>query len=125
VQGADLVFEGEVLSCDVPYGQIAWVRVKRTAARLVGTSMPTVEDYNRSRSRYRFRVLRGWKGVSGTELVVTTPRDGGYGFETGGRYLVYGNQIGDRTMTGFCMRTRPLADAEEDLAYLLLREAQR
>ena len=41
----------------------------------------------------------------------------GYGFKPGERYLVYANRKGTELVTGICSRTRPLADATEDLEF--------
>jgi 5-hydroxyisourate hydrolase-like protein (transthyretin family) len=46
--------------------------------------------------------------------------DCGYGFKQGGQYLVYAhrNDKDKRLYTGICSRTRPLAEAADDLAFI-------
>jgi hypothetical protein len=45
--------------------------------------------------------------------------DCGYGFEVGVSYIVYAYKNSDGQLsTGICSRTRPLKDADEDLAYM-------
>jgi hypothetical protein len=69
----------------------------------------------------RFATVRGFRGVEETMVeVVTASDDGGcgYRFEIGRQYLVYARrgQQG-RLTTSICSRTRPLADAAEDLKF--------
>ncbi len=70
----------------------------------------------------RFAVEQPLRGVEGSEAEVVTGQGGGdcgYQFERGVRYVVYayrGDKDG-RLHTGICTRTRPLAEADEDLAY--------
>jgi len=70
----------------------------------------------------RFAVERGFRGVDAATAEAVTGMGGGdcgYPFKTGERYLVYAyrNQEG-RLVTGICSRTRPLAEADEDLAFI-------
>ena len=70
----------------------------------------------------RFAVERGFRGVDAATAEAVTGMGGGdcgYPFKTGERYLVYAyrNQEG-RLATGICSRTRPLAEADEDLAFI-------
>ncbi|HJQ33085.1 MAG TPA: SpaA isopeptide-forming pilin-related protein [Pyrinomonadaceae bacterium] len=70
----------------------------------------------------RFAVEQPMRGVEGAEAEVVTGQGGGdcgYPFKRGVRYVVYayrGDKDG-RLHTGICMRTRPLAEADEDLAF--------
>ncbi|HWW74259.1 MAG TPA: carboxypeptidase regulatory-like domain-containing protein, partial [Pyrinomonadaceae bacterium] len=70
----------------------------------------------------RFAVEQPLRGVEGAEAEVVTGQGGGdcgYPFERGVRYVVYANrgEKDGRLYTGICMPTRPLAEADEDLAY--------
>jgi 5-hydroxyisourate hydrolase-like protein (transthyretin family) len=69
----------------------------------------------------KFRVEKSWRGDVAGELEVRTGTGGGdcgYNFERGVKYLVYANVRDGRLSTGICNRTKPLAEAGEDLAYL-------
>jgi len=70
-----------------------------------------------------FAVDHAYSGVSGTTVEVVTDSGGGdcgYLFKQGESYLVYAStfEAVGKLYTGICTRTRPLADAEEDLEYL-------
>ena len=72
--------------------------------------------------RVTLRVTRGWKGLDQEEvLTVHTAGNGalcGYAFEVGQSYLVYAHgELADLTVS-LCSRTRPMADAEQDLKEL-------
>lgn len=72
---------------------------------------------------FRFSVERPLRGVEGTAVEVHTGMGGGdcgYGFRTGGRYLVYAYRDEKRGTlhTGICSRTRPLGKADADLRYI-------
>jgi hypothetical protein len=72
---------------------------------------------------YRFSVLQPFLGVESAEFEVSSGRGGGdcgYGFRKGETYLVYayGGGDGKPPSTGICTRTRPVADAAEDLEFL-------
>jgi hypothetical protein len=73
------------------------------------------------------RVDRAWKGVEAETVTVRTPSgDGpcGYAFQKDQAYLVYANRPeaeGDakpQLHTNICTRTKPMADAKDDLAAL-------
>jgi len=71
----------------------------------------------------RFSVQRGFiNGPSGTVDIVTGMGGGdcGYQFKVGGQYLVYAskNPASGRLSASICSRTKPLAEAAEDLRYL-------
>jgi hypothetical protein len=63
------------------------------------------------------------RGIKTTEVDVLTGWGGGdcgYGFEVGKRYLVYAyhEEKSNRFSTSICTRTRPLAEADDDLAFI-------
>jgi hypothetical protein len=63
-------------------------------------------------------VVRAWKGVEVERVTVLTAGDGaacGYGFRQGESYLVYAYQGGAQPKVSLCSRTRPVAEAGEDL----------
>lgn len=69
-----------------------------------------------------FKVEESFLGVKGQTATIfsgTGGGDCGYWFVRGERYLIYayGDSV-DKLYTNICTRTRPLADAEEDLAFL-------
>lgn len=69
----------------------------------------------------RFRVIRAWKGVNTSEVVVRTRLTGeacGYPFVPGGAYLVFVREILPGVETGICTGTRDLADADEEVRAL-------
>ena len=68
-----------------------------------------------------FDVDTVWKGNLGHSVLVSTAQDGstcGYGFQLGETYLVYAVGESANLYTSSCMRTKPLAAAEPDLAAL-------
>jgi hypothetical protein len=68
-----------------------------------------------------FDVLQSWKGPAEENITVITRRFGsmcGYGFKTGGEYLVYAGGKDNSLSTSLCSRTRGLARASEDLSLL-------
>src|ERR1044071_2981527 len=72
---------------------------------------------------FKFTVVQAYSGVAGTEVEVATGRGGGdcgYYFRTGETYLVYayGGGEGKPLATSICSRTRPVAEAGEDLEFL-------
>jgi hypothetical protein len=71
--------------------------------------------------RVRLRVMQAWRGTVGDTVEVTTGAGGGdcgYDFKQGISYLVYAHSREGALTTGICSRTRPLAQAGDDLAYL-------
>ena len=70
----------------------------------------------------RLAVVRSWKGLDKDEQVTLhTNAQGsmcGYAFAKGASYLVYAEQDGAQLSVSACSRTRPLADAGEDLIAL-------
>lgn len=65
------------------------------------------------------RASKVWKGPVRRYVVVRTARQGsmcGYGFQTSQKYVVYTYKSEDgRLTTNICSRTKPLAQAAEDL----------
>jgi hypothetical protein len=71
--------------------------------------------------RVEFDTVVPFRGLQVSNVTVLTAGSGaacGYGFKPGDRYLVYANRKGTELVTGICSRTRPLADAAEDLLFL-------
>jgi hypothetical protein len=84
------------------------------------------DEYRFYGRRVRFEIIDAFTGVSGGAAEVYTGHGGGdcgYGFRTGGTYLVYAYRGAEspNLTTGICSRTRPVSDAEEDLSYLRTR----
>ena len=70
-----------------------------------------------------FTVERAFRGVQGTMAEVGTRMGGGdcgFPFKAGGRYLVYAYRTTGRMLltTGTCTRTRPIAEAADDLQFI-------
>ncbi len=68
-----------------------------------------------------FAIEKSWKGISGKTVNVLTGLGGGdcgYGFKIGEKYLVYTYGSVGNLNTSICSRTKPLADAQEDLKVL-------
>jgi hypothetical protein len=68
-------------------------------------------------------VLEGFRGFRLTQVAIATASNEaacGYPFRIGESYLVYANRslAGGPLSAGLCSRTRPVADATEDLTYL-------
>ena len=69
-----------------------------------------------------FAVERAFRGAEGASVGVTTGMGGGdcgYEFKAGERYLVYAYKAKDGQLhTGICSRTRPIAEAADDLIFI-------
>jgi hypothetical protein len=73
-----------------------------------------------------FEVTKTWKGLSQSQVIITTGTGGGdcgYDFQTGKEYVVYAQMSSmygdkDELVTIVCSRTNELSAAQEDLAYL-------
>jgi hypothetical protein len=68
-------------------------------------------------------ITEAFRGVTGKEVTLSTGLSGGdcgFGFQPGGQYLVYAyrNKQSGQLSASSCSRTRKLAEAESDLAYL-------
>jgi hypothetical protein len=73
------------------------------------------------RRMYKFSVEQSFLGVDTTEVEILTGLGGGdcgYEFKIGGRYLVYAYRYRNELVTTICSRTKPFAQANEDLAFL-------
>lgn len=69
----------------------------------------------------RLRVEESWKGAKCGEVTITTglgDSDCGYAFQEGQAYLIYADKQRGKLSTNICTRTRPTAEAGEDLAAL-------
>ncbi|MEW5930677.1 MAG: hypothetical protein AB1941_24720 [Gemmatimonadota bacterium] len=93
------------------------------AGRVVSVTERREEDPGHPGGPYlEVRIVPGrrWKGAAADTVTVRTADNSaacGYAFETGGEYLVYAAGE-DALRVNLCSRTRPLADAGEDLAAL-------
>lgn len=70
---------------------------------------------------YKFSVEQPYLGVAGTEVEILTgygSSDCGYEFKIGQRYLVYAHRSKTNLTSSTCTRTKPLSQADEDLAFL-------
>ncbi len=69
-----------------------------------------------------FKLEEAFAGVKGPRVVIhsgTGGGDCGYWFQRGQRYLVYANGESVKSLsTNICSRTKPLAEADEDLVFL-------
>jgi Tissue inhibitor of metalloproteinase len=73
------------------------------------------------RRKVRMEVVSAWKGAEGEEVTVLTAGDSagcGYSFKAGQGYLVYASASGGGLEVNLCSRTRPMAEASEDLERL-------
>jgi hypothetical protein len=69
----------------------------------------------------KFTVEQGFVNVAPGSLEIVTGMGGGdcgYRFKVGVKYLVYATKYASHLSTSICSRTRPLAEAKEDLLYL-------
>ncbi len=103
----DAVFTGEVLAV--------------TDEKRATTTNQTPEL--QSGRQVRVRVLESFRGEAAKEIDVFTGSGGGdcgFTFQTGASYLIYAyrHPATGRLSTGICSRTKLLANASEDLAYL-------
>ena len=70
---------------------------------------------------FKFSVEQSFLGVDTTEIEILTGNGGGdcgYDFKIGGRYLVYAYRYRNALVATICSRTKPFAQANEDLAFL-------
>lgn len=71
--------------------------------------------------RVRLAVLESFKGIDSQAVDVVTGQGGGdcgYDFKVNESYLIYAWEEKGKLSTGICSRTRPMADALEDLEYI-------
>jgi hypothetical protein len=117
---------GKAFACScatMPACQATW-----SADAVFAGTVVSVEALDRDSSgqrqqsiRVTFDVERGFiKSVAGrSEVLTMTFSTCSYTFKAGGKYLVYASKTEASGLTAtICSRTRPIADAEEDLRYL-------
>ena len=88
-------------------------------AVFTGTVLGITQEDNRR--LVRLRVEEAWKGARCEEVTITTglgDSDCGYAFQEGQAYLIYADKQRGRLSTNLCTRTKPAAEAGEDLAAL-------
>jgi len=126
-------FVNHAIACScVPAGppcQAYW-KASAVLVGLVTNISPTLVEIGEGKTKrtypqllVRMVVEQAYRGVEGTEVEVVTGQGGGdcgYRFRLGERYLVYAyrNEKDGRLGAGICSRTRPLAEASEDLEYI-------
>lgn len=91
------------------------------AGKVIHWSVPNSTGSSADPIHVTFNVSTVWKGPASRILAVQTASSGascGYGFVLPEEYLVYAYGAGDDLEVSLCSRTRPLADAAEDLAEL-------
>lgn len=100
-------------------GKVVKIKRERTEHRPQSKKTPTNMF---SRVEVHFEVEQIWKGLEKkTAVVYTTAHSAacGYHFQKDEIYIVYAHVNGkDQLHTTICSRTKPLADAEEDLEEL-------
>lgn len=110
------LFAGEVLfacSCAPPPPP---KKALETSAAVCLVEVTQIEEAGVN-NKVTLKVERWWKGGTGEELVVLTSRGGascGYGFQKGGKYLVYAHASEkDKPLNvSLCSRTRTKKDAD-------------
>lgn len=120
----------EANACSCAFGGSApcqdyWKTDAVFVGRVVGSSKITLDEgaYKSHRRVVRMTIEQPLKGVEGAQAEVFTGRGGGdcgYEFKMGESYIVYAGrgEKDERLYTGICTRTRPLAEAGEDLAFI-------
>lgn len=120
----------EASACSCAFGGSApcqdyWKTDAVFVGTVVGSSKITTDEgtYKSNRRVVRMTVEQPLKGIEGAAAEVVTgwgDSDCGYGFKTGASYIVYAHrgEKDGRLYTGICTRTRPLAEAGEDLAFI-------
>ncbi|MBX7084091.1 MAG: hypothetical protein K1X88_33085, partial [Nannocystaceae bacterium] len=92
----------------------------RAAAVFEGRTYGVHREGNRV--RYAFEVTRVWKGDVGAKVDIWTASHSaacGRGYDTGVAYIVYAHELpGGLLGDGLCSRTRPIANATDDLQVL-------
>jgi hypothetical protein len=95
------------------------------AAAVFSGKVTKIDANQGHRKTITLSVDRTWKGIDTETVTLTTGSGGGdcgYGFKDGEAYLVYAYRGGDEENgplgTSICSRTRPIADAKEDLEAL-------
>jgi hypothetical protein len=96
---------------------------EKAAAVFVGTVQQVKREEQSAVNIVTLTVEQAWKGIAADQKTVTvqTASSGkacGYEFQEKVSYLVYAYGEGKSLRTGECSRTKPLANAEEDLVFL-------
>jgi hypothetical protein len=96
---------------------------EKAAAVFVGTVQQVKREEQSAINIVTLTVEQAWKGIAADQKTVTvqTASSGkacGYEFQEKVSYLVYAYGEGKSLRTGECSRTKPLANAEEDLVFL-------
>jgi len=90
------------------------------SARAVFMGTVTSIEHNSNGYEVSFNVEKTWKGISGSTVTITTPRDSaacGFAFTAGEKYIVYAD--GEENLsTSICSRTHLLAENDPDLLAL-------
>ena len=79
------------------------------------------DKYERSKRAVRLSVDTPFRGVTGSEVELTTGMGGGdcgFRFVPSEQYLVYAYENEGKLSTGICSRTRSVSRAAEDLSYI-------
>lgn len=135
VSGHPLLFPASALACSCAAQagsreEVVEGELSRSDAVFAGEVIETQEPSSPASSvdpeTVTFAVSEVWKGEEAETLEVKTPvseASCGYPFEPGESYLVYASTdaelVGSNGLqVGLCGETRPLADADEDLAVL-------
>jgi len=116
---ADVVFAGTVLSITEP--PVPTVTGGSSIGRQLQSAPPQPTPFRKR--TVRVQVAEALKGIAPgqAEIEIVTGLGGGdcgYNFQAGTAYVIYGYRTPEGIDVGICSRTRPLADAAEDLAYL-------
>ncbi|HEV7843004.1 MAG TPA: carboxypeptidase regulatory-like domain-containing protein, partial [Pyrinomonadaceae bacterium] len=124
-------FNSEASACSCQFGGSApcqefWRVDAVFTGRVTGSSQITVDEEPNKRTErlVRLTVDQRFRGeVEAVETEVITGWGGGdcgYEFKMGGRYIVYAyrNEKDHKLYTSICSRTRPLAEASDDLAFV-------
>jgi hypothetical protein len=112
---------GAALACSCAPPPAPKVALERATAVFAG-KVTSVEEKGHQK-QVTFEVRRSWKGIAGDTVMVTTASHSaacGFNFEVQKEYLVYGSkgENAEFLSTNICTRTKPLAQARDDLAEL-------
>lgn len=95
------------------------------ADAVLSGKVTSIEAAGDNQLKVTIEVATSFKGDAAKTAAIYTANDGaacGYHFEKGKNYLIYARLSGEGAdqllRTGLCTRTRPIADADEDLKEL-------
>ncbi len=121
-----LTFESAAFACKCAGHSVSDALAEATA--VFEGHVVSIEDFSEgsepvvAKKKVTLSVVRVWKDLEDTETVsVTTHAESaacGFHFERGESYLVYAQRADAGFTVHSCSRTRPMADASEDLAQL-------